>query len=154
MIDMRKNSDNRMLGIAVALVALFVVCGPAVAEEGQESWQPPPPMPEKFDWVQTTSLEWLKGKIVAMYDDSLDFDSKEFDLQTIDWSDIKEVRSVGTMQVAFEDGTIVIGQVLIDQETVRVLGDEEKRFPRSEVLSITAGATALHSTPCRAPSSA
>jgi len=127
--------------LMLTLIAAFVLAAsPVLAEDGEKSWQPPPPMPEKFDWIQTTSLEWLKGKIVAMYDDSLDFDSKEFDLQTLDWSDIKEVRSVGTMQVAFEDGTIAIGQVFIDQETVRVLGDEEKHFPRSEVLSITAGA--------------
>ena len=79
MIDMQKMSDNRMLSIAVALVALFVVCGPAVAEEGQESWQPPPPMPDDFDWIQLTSGEWLKGEIIAMYDDSLEFDSKELD---------------------------------------------------------------------------
>ena len=122
----------------LAMLALTISPVPAAAEEG---WQPPPPMPEKFDWIQTTSLEWLKGKIVAMYDDSIEFDSKEFDLQNLDWSDIKEVRSVGTMQVAFEDGTIAIGQVFIDSETVRVLGDEEKRYPRSEVLSITRGAS-------------
>jgi len=122
------------------LAAILLAASPGLAEEGEKGWSPPPPMPEKFDWIQTTSLEWLKGEIVSMYDASLEFDSKEFDLQTLDWSDIKEVRSVGTMQVAFEDGTIAIGQVFIDQETVRVLGDEEKRFPRSEVLSITAGA--------------
>lgn len=120
----------------LAMLALTV--SPVLAAE-EEAWQPPPPMPDTFDWVQTTSLEWLKGEFVAMYDGSLDFDSKEFDLQTLDWSDIKEVRSKGPMQVAFEDGTIAIGQVFIDPESVRVLGDEEKRFPRSEVLSITAG---------------
>ncbi len=121
----------------LAMLALTV--SPVLAAD-EEGWQPPPPMPEKFDWVQTTSLEWLKGEFVAMYDGSLDFDSKEFDLQTLDWSDIKEVRSKGTMQVAFEDGTIAIGQIFIDSETVRVLGDEEQQFPRAEVLSITAGA--------------
>jgi hypothetical protein len=121
----------------LAMLALTV--SPVLAAD-EEGWQPPPPMPEKFDWVQTTSLEWLKGEFVAMYDKSLEFDSKEFDLQTLDWSDIKEVRSKGPMQVAFEDGTIAVGQVFIDSETVRVLGDEEQVFPRAEVLSITAGA--------------
>jgi len=130
----------KLIWMLSLLAAIVLSASPALAGEDEKGWSPPPPMPEKFDWIQTTSLEWLKGEIVSMYDASLEFDSKEFDLQTLDWSDIKEVRSAGTMQVAFEDGTIAIGQVFIDQETVRVLGDEEKRFPRSEVLSITAGA--------------
>ena len=97
-------------------------------------------MPEKFDWVQMTSLEWLKGELISMYDDSMEFDSKEFDLQTLDFDDVQEVRSVGVMQVAFEDGTIAVGKILIDKETIRVMGDEDQEFPRSELLSITAGA--------------
>ncbi len=135
-----RNHGIKMFWMLSLLAAILLAASPGLAEEGEEGWQPPPPMPEKFDWIQTTSLEWLKGEIVSMYDASLEFDSKEFDLQTLDWSDIKEVRSVGTMQVAFEDGTIAIGQVFIDQETVRVLGDEDQQFERSGVLSITAGA--------------
>ena len=126
-------------GIASALLALLLVAAlPAAAEE--EHFLPKPPMPKKFDWIQMTSQEWLKGEFISMYDDSLEFDSKEFNLQTVDWGDVKEVRSVGVMQVAFEDGTIAIGKLLIDQETVRVMGDEDQQFPRAGVLSITAGA--------------
>ena len=135
-----RNHGIKIFWMLNLFAAILLAASPGLAEEGEEAWSPPPPMPEKFDWIQTTSLEWLKGKIVSMYDASLEFDSKEFDLQTLDWSDIKEVRSAGTMQVAFEDGTIAIGQVFIDQETVRVLGDEDQQFERSGVLSITAGA--------------
>jgi hypothetical protein len=110
-----------MLSIAVALIGLFVVCGPAVAEEGQESWQPPPPMPDDFDWVQLTSGEWLKGEIIAMYDDSLEFDSKELDDLTIEWKDVQQVRSAQTMQVAFLDDTVATGKVLVDGDAVRVI---------------------------------
>ena len=123
----------------LALMATLVMTGPIAAQE-EEVWKPQPPMPTTFDWVQMTSEEWLKGEFISMYDDSLEFDSKEFDMQTLDFGDVKEVRSVGTMQVALEDGTIAIGKILIDQTTIRVMGDEDQEFPRSGVLSITAGA--------------
>ena len=132
------NPTSALRGSTLGLIALLIVAAlPAAAEE--EHFQPKPPMPEKFDWVQMTSLEWLKGELISMYDDSMEFDSKEFDLQTLDFDDVQEVRSVGIMQVAFEDGTIAIGKILIDKETVRVMGDEDQEFPRLELLSITAG---------------
>lgn len=40
---------------------------------------------QEFDWVQLSSDEWLKGDIVAMYDEELEFDSEELGIQTIDW---------------------------------------------------------------------
>ncbi len=133
------NPASALCGWTLSLIALLTVTAmPATAEE--EYFQPKPPMPEKFDWIQTTSKEWLKGELISMYNDSLEFDSDEFDMQTIDWGDVKEVRSVGVMQVAFEDGIIAIGQIFIDAETVRVMGDEDQTFPRAGLLSITAGA--------------
>lgn len=122
----------------LTILAALVLTGPVAAEE-EEAWKPQPPAPDKFDWVQMTSEEWLKGEFISMYDDSLEFDSKEFDMQTLDFSDVKEVRSKGTMQVAFEDGTIAVGKIFIDPTTVRVMGDEDQEFPRAELLSITAG---------------
>jgi len=124
---------------SLALLALVAITTAPVAAEDEE-WQPPAPMPTSFDWIQMTSLEWLKGELISMYDDSMEFDSDEFDMQTVDWGDVKEVRTKGIMQVAFEDGTIAIGQLFIDQDTVRIIGDDEQQFARSGVLSITAGA--------------
>ncbi len=126
------------LALTAALALIIAAALPAFSEE--EYFLPKPPMPEKFDWMQMTSQEWLKGELISMYDDSLEFDSDEFDMQTVDWGDVKEIRSVGVMQVAFEDGTIAVGRLFIDQENVRVMGDEDQTFPRSGLLSITAGA--------------
>ena len=132
------DSASGTRGLGLAALALLIMSGPiAVADEG---WQPPPPMPDKYDWVQTTSLEWLKGEIIALYDDKLEFDSDEFDKQTIDWEDVKEIRSAGIMQIGFENRTIAVGKIFIDQQAVRVMGDEDREFARSDVLSITAGA--------------
>jgi hypothetical protein len=136
-LEMRTKSIISAAG-AAALCLLAIAALPAGAEE--EHFQPTPPMPEKFDWMQMTSGEWLKGELISMYDDSLEFDSDEFDLQTVDWGDVKEVRTAGTMQIAFEDGTIAVGKLLIDRETVRVMGETDQRYPRAGLLSITAGA--------------
>jgi putative salt-induced outer membrane protein YdiY len=109
------------------------------AQEAEESWQPAPPMPDDFDWIQLTSGEWLKGEIIAMFDESLDFDSKELDDLTLDFSDIQQIRSARVFQVAFLDDIVATGQVLMDGESVRVIGEEEYSSTRSQVLSITAG---------------
>jgi hypothetical protein len=132
---MRINPKNTRLLAAT----LLLVTASAQASAEEAGWQPPPPMPDEFDWVQTTSLEWLKGEIIAMYDGALEFDSDEFDMQTIDWDDVKEIRSAGTMQVGFENDAIAVGRIFVDDETVRIMGDEDLRFPRTDVLSIIAG---------------
>ena len=97
-------------------------------------------MPDDFDWIQLTSGEWLKGEIIAMYDEKLSFDSDKLDDLTLDWDDIREIRSAQTMQVAFLDDTVGTGQLLIDGDGVRIIGQPEVRQNRSQVLSITAGA--------------
>ena len=98
--------DNQVSGLKILLVLVLAVGasqGTAGADEASPSWQPPPPMPDDFDWVQMTSGEWLKGEIIAMYEESMEFDSDEFAMQTLDWEDIKEIRSAQIVQVAFDD---------------------------------------------------
>jgi len=123
----------------VLIVALVLAASPVLAEDGEKSWQPPPPMPGEFDWVQMTSDEWLKGEIIAMYEEELEFDSDEFDMQNLDLGDIKQIRSAQTVQVAFLDDTIATGKLFIDGDTVRVMGEQDWTYERSQVLSITAG---------------
>lgn len=134
--------QNRKLEsfLMLTLIALLVlVASPVLAEDGEKSWQPQPPMPDDFDWVQMTSGEWLKGEIIAMYEEEFEFDSKEFDMQTLDWEDIQQIRSAQTMQVAFLDDTIAIGKLLVDGDTVRVMGEQDWEYERAQILSITAG---------------
>lgn len=135
-------THNRLTtSIVIITFAAFVFAAvPALAEEGEKDWQPPPPMPEKFDWIMLKSGEWLKGKITAMYDEKFEFDSAELDDLTLDWADVKEVRSAGIMQIGFERAVVASGQLLIEGDTVRVMGEEDQTFPRSNVLTITAGA--------------
>ena len=104
------------------------------------SWQPPPPAPDAFDWIQLTSGEWLKGELIALYDGSLEFDSDELDNLTFDWEDIQQVRTGRIVQVRFSDREEpVTGRLIVDGDSVRVLGDTDQSFPRSALMSIAPG---------------
>lgn len=135
--------DNQRPGLKILLVLVLAVVasqGTAGADDDGSSWQPPPPMPDDFDWIQMTSGEWLKGEIIAMYEDSMEFDSDEFDMQTLDWEDIQQIRSAQIVQVAFDNDVIAIGKLLLEGDTVRVMGERDYESTRALVLSIAAGA--------------
>lgn len=119
---------------------LVLPLAPALAEETPGEWQPSAPMPDKFDWIQLTSDEWLKGEFVAMYNHELEFDSDELDLLTFDWEDVKQVRTARIMQVRFLGNIDVRGKLFIEGDTVRLIGDQEQEFQRSHIVTITAGA--------------
>jgi hypothetical protein len=121
------------------VIALGLSAASAAAQTTQE-WQPPPPMPDKFDWIQLTSGEWLKGELIALYDGSLEFDSDELDNLTLDWGDIRQVRTARVVQVRFRDREeSVTGRLLVEDDTVRVLGDTEQQFTRATLMSIAPG---------------
>jgi len=48
----------------------------AMGQSAPQVFQPAPPAPDTFDWIQLTSDEWLKGELIALYDGRLEFDSK------------------------------------------------------------------------------
>ena len=132
---------NRILACFTIIFATAILAaGLTFAEEGEKDWQPPPPMPDEWDWIQLISGEWLKGKIIAMYDENLEFDSDELDELTLDWGDIQEIRSGGTMQIGFQEDVVATGKLFVDGDIVRVMGAEDQSFRRSDLLTITAGA--------------
>ncbi len=123
----------------LVILAAALVLPVGVARAQEKDWQPETPMPEKFDWIQLTSDEWLKGEFIALYDDSLEFDSDELDLLTFDFGDVRQVLSAATMQVGLLDGGVAIGKLRIDGDKVVVIGDQTREIERSQILSITAG---------------
>lgn len=120
------------------LVALVLACTANTASAAGD-WEPQPPMPDKFDWVQLKSGEWLKGEIKVMYEKSLEFDSEELDLLNLDLEDIKQIRSAQVLTVRMRDGETSTGKMLMEEGTVRVLGDAPQQYNRAELLSVTAG---------------
>jgi YD repeat-containing protein len=100
------------------------------------SWVPPF---DSFDWIQLKSGEWLKGRIKAMQDRELEFDSEELDDLTFDWKDVRQVRSQRVMDVLFMDGKKFSGPVTITPVDVTVGSPVPLILPRDRLQSLTPG---------------
>jgi YD repeat-containing protein len=100
------------------------------------SWAPPD---DGFDWIELKSGEWLKGRIRALQDRKLDFDSEELDELTLDWGDVRRVRSAQFLDVLFSGGQRRSGLVTITPQHVEVEGTVPPEMPRNELLGLTPG---------------
>lgn len=109
-------------------------------QPGSPTWVPPSALPEKFDWIQLTSGEWLKGDLKVLYDDKLEFDSDELDLLELDWEDVKQVRGHQLHSVRFEGSVIVVGILkVIDDKVLITTKEKVLEFDRSRLVSIAHG---------------
>lgn len=105
-----------------------------------QAWAAFVPPPDKFDWIQLTSGEWLKGELNFLYDDKLEFDSDELDLLTLDWKDVKQVRGHGIKGVRLEGPISVYGTLkVIDDKVIVTTGKLEQVFERNKLVTITHG---------------
>jgi putative salt-induced outer membrane protein YdiY len=107
-----------------------------------EKWLPPTPVfLQQFDWLKLTSGEWLKGDIIVMYDDELEFDSDQFGKQTFDWGDVEELRSRYDQQIRFANGQVKRGFLIISNNHIVLISDgKEEHYPLTELLSISPSA--------------
>src|SRR3954462_6278971 len=128
-------SEGTGMRYAIVLLALLLAAAPPAAAQPQ--WPADDTLPVGQDWIQIESGEWLKGKLLAMYDDDLELDSDEFGVKTFDWKDVKQVRTARTMTVGLTGGEAVVGKLVLAGETVRIFGDERREVRRSQVLSIS-----------------
>jgi len=132
--------------LCLALVSLAASLLAAPAARGQDAnqpWQPKAPegLPKDFDWIRLPSDEWLKGKILSMYNGKLEFDSDELGVHTWDFADIKEVRSSRVLQIGVRNRPPVTGRLILDGTNARVIADSgETTFTRAEILTIVVGA--------------
>jgi len=109
-----------------------------------EAFEPPPD--SKFDWIQLTSGEWLKGDFKVMYNYVLEFDSDELDLQEFDLEDVKRLRTRGMKSVLIEgeggprDTSTLRGVLEINGDQVVLRrAEHEVNIPRDKVINIANG---------------
>ncbi len=126
-------------GIEAVLAAWLILALSTFPAAAQNNWQPDAPLPDDYDWIQLTSGEWLKGEIIDLYNDQFSFESDKLDILTLDWEDVKEVRSARRVQVWFRDGRRAAGKILVRGDTVRIIGDQDQEFQRSGIFTIVAG---------------
>ena len=132
------------LGFPTDPQSLLVVQASA-GDEAAEAWKKAVPPVVDFDWVQTTSGEWLKGTLKVMYSESLEFDSDQFGLEIIDWEDVVQLRGHGEKRLSIDtpEGPVtVVGVMTVTEDKVIVeTADGVREFDRSKLISITPGAT-------------
>jgi len=141
-IDKKVKEDNQFTPFRV------------VPEKKPTVWEDLSPTPVKYDWIELKSGEWLKGHFKAMYDKSLEFDSKEMDLQTFDFEDVKQIRThrIVTVSIVIEDdkddGFFGLRQTKIEMTGILRLnedifhiirGDGRLEFNRNQIISIAYG---------------
>jgi len=135
----------------ITSLACVVALMPPPAAQGQQEtpaeqasppnavsdWRPPAPNPADHDWIQLTSGEWLKGDIVQMREETLDFDSDKLEDLSFDWEDIAAIRSPRLYTYVFTDRTSLTGAAVVanDKVVVAVDGEEQIR-ERADLMSI------------------
>lgn len=92
---------------------------------GEAAWPPAPKIDPKYDWIELTSGEWLKGEIKYMYDDELVFDSDILDDLTIDWDDIRRIYSSRRMSVRLNNRSTVAGQIQVADNRISIVGKDQ-----------------------------
>jgi len=128
--------------VLVAALVLAGFSGQAAAQGALDAdWKPSSEFEGKFDWIQMTSGEWVKGEFIAMYDDEVEFDSDEFDDLTLDWGDIQYIRTSQVMNVGCLGKRSAVGTLIVDGDKVTIVGADgtAEEFTKGEVLTITAG---------------
>lgn len=129
--------------IAGLFLSLLLLSSPTIAEEKSEGpvWDGDH-LPTQYDWILLTSGEWLKGDLIAMYDDSLEFDSDEIGIIKLDWADISEVRSKEPQSLRLTDGRILEGQLFIDADTITLYqANGPVTVPRSKIHTLASADT-------------
>jgi hypothetical protein len=99
-------------------------------------WVPPA---DSFDWIQLKSGEWLKGRLKAMQDRTLEFYSEELGDLSFDWKDIRQLRSPRTLDTLSITGQTFSGPVAITPQQVAVGGTNASVLPRDQLQSLTPG---------------
>lgn len=109
-------------------------------EKTRTNWTDTHPQHVSADWLQLTSGEWLRGRIIAMQKDVLEFDSDELDLLELKWEKIKYIKSSEPYSLRFDDSTQTTGAIEITQNEIHVTTDyDDQTFKRSQLLSIASG---------------
>ncbi len=94
------------------------------------------PEDNKYDWIQLSSLEMLKGTLKHLYEDKVEFKSKEFGTLSIDWDDILQLHTSHVVSVGFIDFTTQTGQLTLRNNQIDI---NNRQYPRSDVMTIITG---------------
>ncbi|MBT8108704.1 MAG: hypothetical protein KJP17_10740, partial [Gammaproteobacteria bacterium] len=126
-----KNTTLSMLTSAIGLLATL----PAFANA---EFSPPD---DGHDWIQLTSGEWLKGELIGLFNDEVEFDSEVLDDLTIDWEDVAQIVSAREYGINLDGKDTLIGTLHFDADRIIVsTAAAEQEVDREELIGISLSA--------------
>lgn len=130
----------------LVLLALWLTLAVVAAEPTLEShavaasaaWPPAPPPDSRWDWIQLTSGEWLKGELRSMARNVVDFDSDKLDELSLKWKDIRAIYTAKPMAVLQRDNSVAVGRLQMTDGRLTIEGAGHA-VAHDDVLSIAKG---------------
>ena len=99
------------------------------------------PPDDGYDWIQLTSGEWLKGEVIGLFDDEVEFDSDILEELVLDAEDVSRFYSPRTFGISIRGYELFSGQLRIDEQAVFVTADGQvQTFAREQLLAVTVSA--------------
>jgi hypothetical protein len=95
---------------------------------------------DPYDWVHTTTGEWVRGSIDWMRDDNMEFDSDEFGPLEMNMREVAAVHAANVNTYVFTDRTTAIGRAMIAGDGIAVQTEDGIVVrPRSDLWRIIEG---------------
>ena len=125
-----------------ALVTLVLLLSSAVlADETAPEYNNFVPPNDGYDWIQLTSGEWLKGELIGVFHDEVEFDSDILDELVIDGEDVLSFISPRTFGVSIRNAPLVDGRLEIDDKHITIITDDgRQKYPREQLVAVTVAA--------------
>jgi hypothetical protein len=145
-MNIKRAHKQHIIGRAALICILVCICFSTseyarAADSAWDKFVPPPD--DKFDWIQLTSGEWLKGELKFLYDFQVEFDSDKLDLLTFDLEDVKQIRTHKPQSIRIEDLSLSDDPIIVegivnlnDNKVIMTVGDGTREFERSQIISI------------------
>lgn len=95
---------------------------------------------DTFDWLELASGEWVKGRVLRLRDDRIEFQSRHLGIESIDFARVLSVHSPQVNTYVFDKRVAATGFAVITEDEVIVETRRGTRtFPRSELEGIVQG---------------
>jgi hypothetical protein len=130
----------RVGSLVACLVSIWILGFASLSAAAEETRVFAPP-DDGYDWLRLVLGEWLRGELIGVFNDEVEFDSDILGELTIDGEDVDHFYSPRTFGLSIRGRDLVIGRVWLNGDRVIVLVDEvEQEFARSELIAITVSA--------------
>ena len=130
--------------IPILLLGLVSISSSVFSDTSNGQASPPDgfsPPNDGFDWIQLASGEWLKGELIGLIDDELEFDSEILDELHIDMEDVIAIHSRRSYAVTRRGEELIEGQIALqDNELLVHTGEGEIAVPVDNLVALTASA--------------